>query len=326
MNKRIYTLSLGLLMLAGVVVLLAGSLAWGGLHGALDNNVSLAQVAQEQPRQNNAVQLSGPYAGAVKLNVVVGGVFSDTLVVPTTPLSGTEDLGSIDLSLQLTQTGNLLNGYVSLDKTLVFSAEHTLGSGAAAIKIGPLLAGSFDGTTFTVQSERVTMVASGRTVQRQFRLIGTSSASDGSEVKGEYRETLWGYMSVPVTVIGNFTLLRPVFDVTVPTATNNAPLALSDSTTTPAGVAVTINVLANDIDPDNDPLTISSVSNARFGTTARSGPNITYTPNAGFVGSDSFTYVVTDGKGGEAIGSVSVTVGGGGQPGANPLYLPLVYR
>ena len=163
-------------------------------------------------------------------------------------------------------------------------------------------------------------------MQRQFRLIGASSVSDGSVVKGEYRETLWGYMSVPVTVIGEFVLARPVFTVTVPTATNNAPLTLADGATTPAGVAVTINVLANDIDPDNDPLTISSVSNARFGTAVSSGPNIIYTPNNGFVGSDSFTYVVTDGKGGEAIGAVTVTVNASGQAGASSLYLPLIRR
>lgn len=320
MNKRIYTLALGLLMMGALVVLLAGFFAWGGLPSLLDSKVSLAQVAQNQPQQSNAVQLSGAYAGAVKLNVVVGGVFSDTLS-PTAPISGTADLGTIDLALQLTQAGSALSGYVSLDKTLVFSVEHTLGSGAASVKIGPFVNGSFDGATLTLQSERVAMVVSGRTVQRQFRLIGASSTGDGSVVKGEYRETLWGYMSGPVTVIGEFTLARPVFNVTVPTATNNAPLTLADSATTRAGVAVTINVLANDLDPDSDPLTISSVSNPRSGTAISSGPNIIYTPNNGFAGSDSFTYVVTDGKGGEAIGAVTVTV-----TGASPLYLPLVYR
>lgn len=324
MNQKIYTRSLGLLLMGASIVLLCGFLAWGGLGSALDSKVSLAQVAQAQPRQSNAVQLSGAYAGLVKLNVVVGGVFSDTLATPTAPLSGTADLGSIDLSLQLTQTGNLLSGYVSLDKTLVFSVEHTLGIGAASVKIGPFVNGSAAGVNFNLQSESMSMVVSGRTVHRQFRLIGASSVSDGSVVKGEYRETLWGYMSIPVTVIGNFTLLRPVFAVTIPTATNNAPLTLSDSATTAAGVAVTIQVLANDLDPDNDPLTISSVSNARFGTAVNSGLNITYTPNNGFVGSDSFTYVVTDGKGGEAIGAVTVTVGG--QGGGGTIYLPVVYR
>lgn len=326
MNKIIYTRLIGLLLLGALVVLFSGFVAWSGLSSASDSQARLAQVAQAQPRQSSAVQLSGAYAGVVKLNGVVGGVFSDTLTLPTAPLTGTNELGSIDLSLQLTQTGNLLSGYVSLDKTLVFSVEHTLGSGVTGIKIGPLFNGSFDGTTLTVQSERVAMTVSGRSVQRQFRLIGTSSGGDGSTIKGEYRETLWGYMSVPVTVMGNFTLLRPVFDDTVPTTTNNAPLALSDSAVTTVGVAVTINVLANDLDPDNDPLTISSVGTARSGTMVVSGPNIIYTPNAGFVGSDSFTYVVTDGKGGEAISGVSVTVNASGQAGASSLYLPLIRR
>lgn len=321
MNKRIYTRLIGLLLLGLLVVLLAGFVAWGGLPGPWDSTTTLAPVVQNHPQQINAVQLSGAYDGLVKLSVVVGAVFSDTQATPTAPITNGVGLGNIDLALQLTQTGSALSGYVSLDKTLIFSVEHTLGNGAASVNIGPFVNGSVEGTTFTLQSEQVAMTVSGRTVQRQFRLIGTASVSDGSVVQGEYRETLWGYMSVPVTVIGDFTLARPVFNVTIPTTTNNAPLTFADSTTTPTGVAVTINVLANDLDPDNDPLTISSVSAPRAGMAISSGPNIIYTPNNGFTGSDSFTYVVTDGKGGEAIGSVIVAV-----TGANPLYLPLINR
>jgi hypothetical protein len=254
--------------------------------------------------------------------VTVGGVYSDTLATPPPPGAGTPappDLGSIDLSLQLTQTGNALSGYVSLDKTLVYSVEHTLGAGAASIKIGPYVSGVFDGANLTLQSEKVALVVSGRTVQRQFRLTGTSTASDGGQVSGEYRETLWGYTSVPVTVIGNFTLQRPGFGSNVPLPSNQAPTVVADTATTAQGVAVTINVLANDSDADGDALTITSVSKPQFGAATTNGQTVTYTPNANFIGNDTFSYVVSDGKGGTATGSVSITVNGPGGPNQAPI-------
>ena len=90
---------------------------------------------------------------------------------------------------------------------------------------------------------------------------------------------------------------------------NNPPIAAADAATTTPGTAVTIAVLANDSDPDNDPLTISTVSNVVGGTTVINGNNtITYTPTAGFTGSGSFTYTISDGTTQSSPALVSVTV------------------
>ena len=60
---------------------------------------------------------------------------------------------------------------------------------------------------------------------------------------------------------------------------NNPPIAVADTATTAAGTAVDIAVLANDSDPDNNPLTITAVSNVVNGTATINGNNtITYTP------------------------------------------------
>ncbi|UTF61348.1 Ig-like domain-containing protein [Gilvimarinus sp. DA14] len=61
---------------------------------------------------------------------------------------------------------------------------------------------------------------------------------------------------------------------------------------------ITINVLANDHDIDGDRLTISSVSDGANGTVSTNGNTVTYSPNPGFFGQDSFTYTVSDGNGG----------------------------
>ena len=89
---------------------------------------------------------------------------------------------------------------------------------------------------------------------------------------------------------------------------NSPPIAVADAATTAAGTAVAIAVLANDSDPDNDPLTIRAVSNVVNGTATINGNNtITYTPNPGFSGSGGFSYTISDGTT-ERSAPVSVTV------------------
>jgi hypothetical protein len=80
------------------------------------------------------------------------------------------------------------------------------------------------------------------------------------------------------------------------------------------GTPVTIAVLANDTDADGNPLTLTSVTQGTHGTVTISGTSVIYTPAAGFVGTDSFTYTVSDGQGGSAIGTVTVNVLAGDQP------------
>jgi hypothetical protein len=100
---------------------------------------------------------------------------------------------------------------------------------------------------------------------------------------------------------------------------NQAPVAGDDSASTVSGQPVTIDVLANDSDGDGDALNVASFSQAANGSVARDGDALTYTPNDGFTGTDSFTYIVSDGRGGEATGQVSVTVTGENRPPvANP--------
>lgn len=95
---------------------------------------------------------------------------------------------------------------------------------------------------------------------------------------------------------------------------NHAPIALDDSASLNAGTTKIINVIANDTDSDSDTLTISAVATAQNGTTAITANNqISYTPNAGFTGTDSFTYTINDGNGHNATATVNVTVASNNQ-------------
>jgi len=89
---------------------------------------------------------------------------------------------------------------------------------------------------------------------------------------------------------------------------NRGPTAGADAVSTPAATAVTFDPRGNDGDPDGDALTVSSVGAAGHGSVVNNGTSITYTPATGYVGADSFTYTISDGKGGAASATVSVTV------------------
>ena len=76
----------------------------------------------------------------------------------------------------------------------------------------------------------------------------------------------------------------------------SAPVASADSASSLDNEAVTIDVLANDSDAENDPLTISSISvEPEHGTVSISQNSIIYTPVQYYVGSDNFGYQVSDG-------------------------------
>ena len=80
------------------------------------------------------------------------------------------------------------------------------------------------------------------------------------------------------------------------TTTNTAPSAVDDTVITPTDTAIVIDVLANDSDADDDALSIDSVDDPPNGSaTVNSDGTVTYTPDTGYTGSDSFDYTVTDG-------------------------------
>lgn len=90
---------------------------------------------------------------------------------------------------------------------------------------------------------------------------------------------------------------------------NNPPNAVDDATTTADSTAVTLNVLANDSDPEGQALTVASFTQgAQGGAVYGSGGVLTFTPVVGFIGTDTFTYRLVDTQGGEDTATVTVTV------------------
>jgi Big-like domain-containing protein/Calx-beta domain-containing protein len=91
--------------------------------------------------------------------------------------------------------------------------------------------------------------------------------------------------------------------------TDHAPIANPDTASVTNGHTVAINVLANDTDADGDTLKVDSTSpDSGAAITINADQTISYTPNAGTCGTDTFTYTIDDGRGGTASGTVTVNI------------------
>lgn len=123
-----------------------------------------------------------------------------------------------------------------------------------------------------------------------------------------------GNGTVNFTVAPNTTGVARVGTLTVAgrnvTITQDAgPIANDDTATTDEDTPVDINVLANDSDSDGDTLNVVSVTQGANGTVSiNPDKTVRYSPALNFFGSDSFTYTVDDGHGGQGTATVNVTV------------------
>jgi hypothetical protein len=99
------------------------------------------------------------------------------------------------------------------------------------------------------------------------------------------------------------------------------PVAISDTLLTEVDTAITFEVLGNDFDPEGNDITLDSVSQPSHGAAkVLRGGQIDYTPQAGFVGEDVFSYEISDVNDNKSSGTITVTV----VEVTQPVYLPLV--
>lgn len=108
----------------------------------------------------------------------------------------------------------------------------------------------------------------------------------------------------PVAQYDNFKVTR---------TTNTAPVASNDAYSVDADTTLNVNaangVLANDSDPNGDPLTAQLVQTTTNGTlTLNPNGSFTYTPNTGYFGTDTFTYTAFDGGLNSNTATVTITV------------------
>jgi len=104
---------------------------------------------------------------------------------------------------------------------------------------------------------------------------------------------------------GQDTPAPQTFTITV----HAAPRAIADDFTTAEDQPLSANVLANDTDADDSTLTAALLAGPAHGSVSLAADgDFTYTPDADWFGTDTFTYTVRDDDGNEAIGTVTIIV------------------
>jgi VCBS repeat-containing protein len=110
-----------------------------------------------------------------------------------------------------------------------------------------------------------------------------------------------------------------VATVTIQVGDNTAAVAADDAYSIGTNMKLIIagrGVLANDTDVNGDALTAKLVSKTSHGSVSLNADgSLSYTPSKNFVGTDSFSYKVSDGRADSNVATVSITVGQNGGAG-----------
>jgi filamentous hemagglutinin family protein len=220
-----------------------------------------------------------------------------TILIDLTNATPTANGDNVDAHMGSTIGGSLdffdnadgLGGFEDLTELLV-QVDSTLLAVGDSVTIGTTLGGE---VTFTRESDG--------TISYEYTgpagLAGTTDSFSFSVSDGQLGAD-------PATALINIAL------------NNLPPVAVDDSATTSVGSPVGGNVLNNDFDQDFpdfvDPISIDSYTNPTEGTLDFNPDTgeFVYTPEAGFVGEVTFTYIISDGQieGETSEATVTITV------------------
>ncbi|MEM7058900.1 MAG: Ig-like domain-containing protein [Pseudomonadota bacterium] len=177
-----------------------------------------------------------------------------------------------------------------------------------------------DDTSNHVITDGGTLVADGTVVESEsfhfVRQLDSNGNAFGPVItinvfsQGGTTQDIWGMTtSLPLIVGARYEKVDGSNAGSSPYVDFVSLVAEDDAPETDEDTAVIVDVLANDVDVDGDPITVTSATNGANGTTVvNSDGTITYTPDPNFFGSDTFSYQITDGTGETETAFVNVTV------------------
>jgi Big-like domain-containing protein len=274
------------------------------------------------------VSLTSPSGGLLSGNVVVAAAASDNVgVAGVRFFDGATQIGSeiVAAPFQISwNTALAVNGNHNLTAVARDVAGNIATSAVVGVNISnvaanvPPIANGDSATTNAGTAVTIAVLANDTDANGDTLTVTAASNAIGGAVTVNAATTVTYQPLAGFSGTGSFVYTvsdghggtaNGVAAVVVLPPPNLPPVANPDSATTSAGVPVTIAVLANDTDPNGDPLTVTAVSGAAGGSAAIiGGTTVSFSPAAGFSGAASFTYSISDGHGGTASAGVTVTV------------------
>jgi hypothetical protein len=230
----------------------------------------------------------------ISIEVIAGGTLDDFHIVDALQLIGTPDMPYAEITKP--EEGEVISGSVLFEAIYL---DFELGEIRWAVRKGNCeepantVFGNIDGFNdpFTFDGELFQAVAD------------TSSWEED-----DYCFVFDPLDSLETSGLGNLYLTQ----INALLAPNHPPVANDDSYSTDEDTVLSVaapGVMANDSDPDGDPLTAILDSGPTDGMlTFNSDGSFTYTPDADFCGMDGFAYSISDGEGETASAAVTITV------------------
>ncbi|MBO0593404.1 Ig-like domain-containing protein [Cellulophaga sp. E16_2] len=290
---------------------------------------------------NSAGEVEAIAAGTVSIKASVDGVF-DTVEITVSPLvipviSVTIDTYTDNMTVNDSQTltATITPSNASIQTITWTSSDETIAiisnSGeveaiaAGTVFIKAAVDGEIDTVEITVSplvnpviSVSIDSYTDTMTVNESQTLTATITPSNASNQtitwssSNEAIATINSSGEVEAITTGTFLIKAAVdgkIDTVEITVVNQTPTALPDNYSVIKGTNNNLfNVIANDSDPDGDMLTVTLELFPLNGTATMSGNQVSYSPNINFVGTDQIGYQISDGNGGMASGSITVTV------------------
>ena len=311
------------------------------IHTGMIHGITVEQGTNIVARNNTVLNIPGEGHGATKILLNSGGIKENNVTV-----SHDGDQGVLSGNNYQLQNNNpnaslyvdhyIQNGSAGLGVTLedlrpVAGSPIDFGSGIGAeARLAELLNGGGSGSAPDAGDDSAVVVEDGSLTISGQDLLSNDSDPDGDPLTivsvtngangavvlnpdGSVTYTpntdFFGQDSFQYTVSdGNGRTDTASVTVTIG-GTPDTPFAGDDARILSPGEASIINVLGNDTDPDGDSLEVVSVTQGERGSVAiNSDGTLTYTPPVWFVGSDSFSYTVSDGNGGTDTATVNVVV------------------
>ncbi|OCX51008.1 hypothetical protein BEL04_20020 [Mucilaginibacter sp. PPCGB 2223] len=258
---------------------------------------------------------------AVTLNIPANDADADgtldlTSVLLTDPADNVKKT-SVTIAGQGTYTVNTTTGAVTFTPVAAFVGKATpinytikdnFGSESvpALISVSIKPAGTADTDNTTVNTPVTTTVKANDGISGTNTTVTATAGAHGItsvDATGKVTYTpVSGYFG---TDTYTYTLTTPdgVVSDPITVTINIKPAGVNDATTTPINTPVTTNVKAND-GPSGAGATVTPTNGTHGITSVDASGNVTYTPAAGFIGKDTYTYTLTNG----GITSAPITV------------------
>lgn len=211
-------------------------------------------------------------------------------VTPTTPLPAGEHEITVTIvdPAGNTGTGTQIVVVDLVATTITFDG----GTSATTDDDTPTIAGSTNGA----DGRQLTVTVGGQTIVTDV-VLGRWSVEAAHLPDGEY--------TVTATLAATDGPAAAASQTLVVDTGNEAPVATNQSVRTDRSTPVAIALAGTD--PDGDSLTFGVATQPTHGDLSGTAPNLTYTPDAGYVGADSFTFTASDATS-SATGTVAVEV------------------